>query len=381
MINADISGSAPVKPQVIELLNEHLKLNKFANPNSSHRLGNQLYSEIEQSRGTLCALLNCDADNIVFNSGSTEGIRSVFFHLFENTEAEDAVILYSPLEHSATIENVQYYQRKGIETVELAHFQNGLLDLNDLQTKLEKCTKKTVLVAVMAAHNETGVIQDYQQIGKLCHRYGAQYYCDTTQLIGKAPFDFEGSHIDYAVGSGHKFGALPGSGFLLLENPWRFNPLMLGGGQEKALRAGTQNYLAIYSLAIALQIACEEMQEHHTIKTAQHTFEHTLKAKFPSSKILGEDVERVPGITFCAISGLKRSKIQNMFDQEDILITSGSACSDKKNKASKTALYLGFDESVARETIRISLGLSASQAQYEKLLCLLEELIAHDLVA
>ncbi|WP_415839067.1 cysteine desulfurase family protein, partial [Pseudoalteromonas byunsanensis] len=290
-------------------------------------------------------------------------------------------IFYSPLEHSATIENVEYYQKKGIETVEIAHLKNGLLDLSDLQKKLEGCSKKNSLVAVMAAHNETGVIQNYQQIGALCHRYNAQYYCDTTQLIGKVPFDFEGSNIDYAVGSGHKFGALPGTGFLLIGDPWRFNPLMLGGGQEHALRAGTQNYLGIYSLAIALKAAHIDMQAHSSVKEAQQTFERALKEKFPASEIFGEDIVRVPGITFCSIAGLKRNKILNVFDQENILVTSGSACSDKKNKASKTALHLGYDEALAQETIRISLGLNASKAHYDRLLFLLEGLALDDLVA
>ncbi|KZN67176.1 hypothetical protein N473_08110 [Pseudoalteromonas luteoviolacea CPMOR-1] len=381
MINADISGSAPVKPEVIELLNEYLKLNKFANPNSNHRLGCQLYNEMEQSRGELCALLGCDAENIAFNSGSTEGIRSIFFHLFEHGEINNSIIFYSALEHSATLENIKYYQDKGIEAVEIPHFKNGLLNIEDLRAKLENCHKSNILIAVMAAHNETGIIQDYQQIGALAHRFNAKYFSDTTQLIGKLPFCFESSNIDFAVASGHKFGALPGSGFLLIENPWHFRPLIIGGGQENSLRAGTQNYLGISSLAIALKAASEDMKKNEEIESVQHAFEHDLKTKFPSSTILGDSVKRVPGITFCALGGLKRSKIQNLFDQEGILITSGSACSDKKNAASRTALHLGYDKHIAQETIRISLGLGASESTYRQLTSLLDELTTHDLVA
>ncbi|KDM93123.1 cysteine desulfurase family protein [Photobacterium galatheae] len=367
MINADVSGSDWIKPEVFDYLKKQFSEKRFGNPNSNHFIGNSLFQEIEMARGTLCGLLSCDSHHLIFNGGATEGIRNVFYSFFEHHNYQDAVILYSPYEHSATLENVRYCRSKGAACIALAHEQNGLLDLAELKATLQACQGKAILVAVMAAHNETGVIQDYQQIAEVCHSYDAEYLCDTTQLIGKQPFDFERSEVDYAVASGHKFGALPGTGFLLVKNSWHFSPLLLGGGQESSLRAGTQNYLGIASMAIALPLAHQRMANQAEVTVAQRRFEQALQHHFPGTVIIGEAAPRVPGLTFCAIGGVSRETLQAALEDARIMVSSGSACSDRKSALSKVATGLGYSDEVAKNTLRFSLGYSGTAAVYSSL--------------
>jgi len=223
------------------------------------------------------------------------------------------------------------------------------------------------MVAVMAANNETGVIQPYVEINSLCLKNNIPYLCDTTQYIGKTPFNFKELNIDYAVCSGHKLGALTGTGILLVKNPENLLPLIIGGGQEKGLRGGTQNYLGNETLAVALKTTEENYANIQALKEKRIEFEKKIKMAFPTVVIIGENAPRLATTTYISYPGIHGQAVQIELEALDIFVTTSSACSDNMPSTSKVLKAMGVSDDVGRGVVRISLCLNSPLNYYDTL--------------
>ena len=262
MIYADYNGSAPLCTSVKDYLFKRLEKGPFANPNAIHYLGSRTMMGMENARAVCAKILGADFGQIIFNSGATEGISTVFHSLLKN-ETEKKIIIISGIEHSAIINTANYYaEERGFEVKVLPVNSDGVVDVKTLKQWIDQHKENIALVSVMAANNETGVIQPHKLINTLCSENKIPFLCDTTQFIGKTPFNFKESDFDFAVCSGHKLGALTGTGILLVKNPENLYPLIIGGGQEKGLRGGTQNYLGNETLAVALTTINENFKNN-----------------------------------------------------------------------------------------------------------------------
>jgi cysteine desulfurase len=219
----------------------------------------------------------------------------------------------------------------------------------------------------MAANNETGVIQDWQHIVSLCQKYSIPYFSDTTQWIGKTPFHFQNSGMDYAVMSGHKVGAMTGVGIVLAKDPSTLKPIIFGGGQERGLRGGTQNYLAIETLAVALKDNNENLQKMAALKQAREQFEASIKKQFPQVVIMGENAPRLATTTFISYPGIHGQAVQIELESQNIFVTTSSACSDNMPVTSKVLKAMKINDDVGRGVVRISLGPCAPVELYQEL--------------
>lgn len=367
MIYADYNGSAPVCADVREYMINRLENGPFSNPNAIHHMGQKVLMGMENARFTCSKVLGCKPGQILFNSGSTEGISHIFYSLLCGKLNEGKnVIITSGIEHSAVVKTARFYEEQGFEVKICPTLPNGIVNPEALEVFLSESKGKVALVSIMAANNETGVIQPYKDMAEICQRYNAPFFSDTTQLIGKDEFNFNESGLDYAVLSGHKIGAMTGTGLIIAKDLTTLKPFIIGGGQEKDLRGGTQNYLGNETLAVALNSFQENIGRLSDLKEKREAFEEQIKSEFPEIVIMGEDAPRLASSTYLSYPGIHGQAVQIELESEDIYVTTSSACSDNEPVTSKVLKAMGVEDSVGRGVVRISLGLSSPLEWYDK---------------
>ena len=369
MIYADYNGSAPLCQDVQEYLSQRIVKGPFANPNAIHFMGQKVLMGMENARAVCAKSLGTLPKHLYFNSGSTEGISHVFYSEVLTHFKEKKILITSGIEHSAVVNSANHYAKYfNLEHRVLPCLSNGTVDFELLKQWLAKDGEQVLLVSIMAANNETGVIQPYKEIAQLCRKHTIPFLCDTTQLIGKDLFNFDESGVDYAVLSGHKIGAMTGTGILMVREPSRMIPMIIGGGQERSLRGGTQHYLGYETLAVALTEFDKKKLRLEELKENRLQFEKALQDKFPKLIILGGEADRLATTSFISYPGVHGQAVQMELESDDIFVTTSSACSDNSPTTSKVLKAMGVKDDVGRGAIRISLGLCSKGDEYSVIL-------------
>ena len=362
MIYADYNGSAPLLPAVREYVKKRMDSDLFANPNAIHTLGQKLTKGIENCRRIIAKSVGCHPDQIIFNSGASEGLSQIMFSVLADLPAGKNTILMSPVEHAVLPAGVKHFIESSKLTLKMIDIdQSGKVSLESLKSLVNE---KVGAVIVMAANNETGVIQPFQEIAKICRTQNIPYICDTTQFIGKAHFNFEESGVDYAVCSGHKVGALTGCGFLIARDPRILKPIVFGKSQETGLRGGTQHYLGIETMAIAMDEFSRNESKLSQLREARLNFEKTLKEKFSEVVVIGDQSERLAGTTLIGYPGIHGQAVQIELESNDIFVTTSAACADNQPETSEVLKSMGVDDKLGRSVVRISLSYSHGEKEY-----------------
>jgi cysteine desulfurase len=368
MIYADFNGSAPVCNDVCEYLVNRLQKGPYSNPNAIHSLGKKMMFGMEKCRRNLSKILGCQSDQIIFNSGASEGITQVFYSLFNNGPQDGKnIIVTSGIEHSVVVQSCELYSQKGFEVVTIKTHNSGIVDLEDLNLIIKKHSGKISLITVMAANNESGVIQPYIEVGKMAQDNDVLFLSDTTQFIGKTEFKFNETNMDFAVLSSHKIGALIGSGLVIAKDPTLLKPLVLGGGQEKGLRGGTQNYIGIETMAVAMDSFERNKALLKNVRVLRLKFEKNIRTKFPETVIIGEDSPRLASTTMIAFPGIHGQAVQIELESQNIFVTTSSACSDNEPETSRVLRSMGIKDDIGRGVVRISLCTNANAELYDKI--------------
>jgi cysteine desulfurase len=365
MIYADFNGSAPLAPSVKDYLLKRLENGPYANPNAIHYLGTKTLMGMENARNVCAKVLGATPNQIIFNSGATEGISTVFHSVLSDSNKK--IIITSSIEHSAVINTAKFYEEHGFTVHILPVSEDGIVDLINFKNLMKNFGNNVGLVSIMAANNETGVIQPWKEINNICKEYGTPFLCDTTQYIGKVPFNFIDADVDYAVCSGHKLGAMTGTGILLAKNPETIKALIIGGGQEKGHRGGTQHYIGNETLAVALSSLESKFQNIPALNEKRLAFEAKIKSVFPNVVIIGENSPRLATTTYLAYPGIHGQAVQIELESNDIFVTTSSACSDNMPVTSKVLKAMNVTDDVGRGVVRVSLGLCADQNTYDLL--------------
>jgi cysteine desulfurase len=356
MIYADYNGSAPLHPKVNEYLVKRIPEGPYANPNAIHSMGRKMNFGMEKCRMICAKVLGAQANQVSFNSGASEGIAHIFHSVLSDRKDGKNIIITSGIEHSAVVNACKYYsENRGFKTITLNTLESGVIDFDQYKNLMQEHKGKVALVAIMAANNETGVIQPYREIAQISKEMGSEFFCDTTQYVGKIEFNFEESNIDYAVVSGHKVGAIIGSGILLSKSHHQMKPLIFGGAvQEYGIRGGTQNYIGAETLAVALEAFQSDKKELDRVSKLRVQFEQNMKKKFPELYIVGESSNRLATTTMISNPGIHGQAVQIELESNDIFVTTSSACSDNEPVTSKVLKAMGIDDKVGRGIIRIS---------------------------
>lgn len=365
MIYADYNGSAPLLQPVREYLKKRLDTDLYGNPSAIHSISQKLARGIEKCRDVIAEAVGCFPDQIYFNSGSSEGISHVLFSVLDQAAPGKNIIVTSPVEHAVIHSAFRYYEAKrGFRILYIEMDEFGKVKPESLTKILSENKNKVALVAIMAANNETGVIEPYKELAKISREHNVEIFSDTTQLIGKGEFHFEDSGLDYAVCSGHKLGALSGTGFIMVKEPPRMQSLVFGSTQEKGLRGGTQHYLGIETLAIAMKDFSDNRAKLQELKTARLQFEAEMKKTFPNITIVGEGADRLSGTTLIGYPGIHGQAVQIELESHDIFVTTSAACTDNQPETSKVLKAMGINDQVGRGVIRISLSYNQGQREY-----------------
>lgn len=368
MIFLDHNATTPMlevaKNVMIELKDQPL------NPSSIHTFGRSSRSRMDKARKQIANLLginNLNRDyNLTFTASGTEANNLILDNYINGD------IFISSIEHSS----VEMPAKMVPNTYIIPILKSGLLDIESLENALAGSKSRKKLVSVMLANNETGIIQPIKEIAKIARKYGAKIHSDIVQSVGKIPVNLVDLDLDFASISGHKFGGGVGCGALISKSDLHIQPSILGGGQERSVRSGTENVLAIAATGAAAEYCYNNLDERiRYLNEIKGHFERGLKDKFPNIIIVNEGEERLPNTTSIIIPGKNASQMVIALDLEGIAISSGSACSSGKVSKSKVLSAMGYDDSSASSAVRISFGIQNTKEEIDKLLGTLKHLV------
>lgn len=336
----DYNASAPLLNQVKETMVN--SLDKVGNASSVHENGRVLRKEIEKARYVILDKLRAPGHALYFTSGATEA-NALVMHTMGSHHIEQMV---SAIEHDSVLGNAS-------QATLLAVNNQGIVDLKALEAFLKEHPPASVCVSVMAANNETGVVQPLLQISSLCVRYGALLHVDAAQAWGRIPIDLMEIAVDYLTLSAHKIGGPVGIGSLVVRRGAPLTPLYKGGGQEEGYRSGTLNWIGILGFAKAVE---EVMALSWTdTENLRNYLEDQLQIIAQDAIIAGKEVCRLPNTTCVAMPHVSSETQVIALDLAGIAISAGSACTSGKVKTSHVLRAMGFDKDLASTFIRVSL--------------------------
>ena len=352
-IYLDYNATAPVLPEVSAAIGEVLGIT--GNPSSVHQDGRKVRALIEDARDSVAALVQCNPEAVTFTSGGTEANAMAIQGLLGAQAV--STVLCSSVEHPSVLENVEPLYHLPVD-------HNGVLDLSALEKALQS-NPTPVLVCIMFANNETGVIQPVKLVSDLVHSYGGLVLCDAVQAPGKAPLDMKELDADFLTLSAHKIGGTQGVGALINREGVDLRPLFPGGGQEKKRRPGTENSPGIIGFGIAAKIAGER-DTTLRVEEMRNRLEDALMKARPDAVISGQGTKRLPNTTNIAIPGMSSERQVINLDLAGFSITSGSACSSGKMAKSHVLLAMGVDSELVESAIRISISHDTQWQELEK---------------
>ena len=345
----DYNASAPMLNSSIDAMVESMKL--IGNPSSIHSSGRRAKNAIEDSRELVAEAIDITPQNIIFTSGASESNSLAFKY------AEKMKIITSAIEHESVLEH------KKMDSIIIPVNQNGIVNLDYLKKSLHKNMESNLFVSIMAVNNETGVIQPIEEIAALCLKYNAFFHVDAVQAIGRIEISMTKLNIDLLTVSSHKIGGPKGVGCLAVSEKVynSLSPIIIGGGQERGVRAGTE----AVSQIVGFGVAAKYSKKFNLLKTktSRDLLESNLLKLIPDIMIIGKNVPRVANTTAIAFKNILAENIVIALDIEGYEVSSGSACSSGKISESHVLLAMGLDKSLVKGSIRISLCRSLEKSE------------------
>jgi len=374
----DFAASTPVDERVLEVMLPYFG-EKFGNPSSVHRFGQQSENAVESSRETIAGLLNCAPQEVIFTSGGTESdnlaLRGAALAARQARGANH--ILISPVEHHAVVHTAR-------QLAEVFGFELEFLPVDDYggvspTAVAEHIRQDTALVSVIHGNNEIGTINPIAQIGEVCHRKGVPLHTDSVQGAAHLPLDVQQMNADMVSIGAHKMYGPKGMGVLVVRQGTPLLPTQTGGGQENGRRAGTSNVPYIVGQAEALRLAVEERQANNQHDSGlRDRIVRTVLATIPESKLTGHPEQRLPNHASFVFQGVDGNALLMMLDVAGFACSSGSACKTGNPEPSEVLTALGIGRDWALGSLRVTVGKDTTQEQVQAFLDALPELVARN---
>jgi len=348
----DNNATTRVAPEVVKAMLPFLEQH-WGNPSSAYSFGREVMTHIEQAREKVATLLNADPREIVFTSCGTES---------NNSAVQSALIVYplkrhivtTAVEHSATIKFCEHLKKQGCEISFLPVNSDGELDLHLLEKSIRP---DTAIVSVMWANNETGVLFPIEEISAICRSKGVLFHTDAVQVPGKVKIDVKELGVDLLSLSAHKLHGPKGVGLLYVKRRTKYEPYVMGGGQERGRRGGTENVASIVGFGRAAELAKGILADESTrVRDLRDKLERGILGSIPGTIRNGGE-PRVPNTSNIAFENAEAEGILLLLDQLGICASSGSACSTGSLDPSHVLLAMGCSVARARGSIRCSLGI------------------------
>jgi cysteine desulfurase len=354
-IYMDNHATTLVDPRVLEAMLPYFS-EKFGNATSrNHSFGWEAEAAVEAAREQVANLIGATTKEIIFTSGATESSNLAIKGVAEAYKSKGNHIITAVTEHKATLDSCKHLQKQGYSVTYLPVQPDGLIDLDELQRAF---TDQTILVTIMAANNEIGVLQPLQEIGKMCRERGVLFHSDAVQAIGKVPVNVDQLNLDLVSITAHKFYGPKGCGALYVrrrEPQVQVAALIDGGGHERGMRSGTLNVPGIVGLGKACAIAQEEMAEESCrIAGLRNRLRDQLCAQLDEIQINGSMEHRLPGNLNMSFRYAEGESL--LMGLNDIAVSSGAACTSASLEASYVLKAIGLDDDTAHSTIRFGIG-------------------------
>ncbi|QQV75263.1 Cysteine desulfurase IscS [Rickettsia tillamookensis] len=371
MIYLDHNATTFIDPKIKEYIIS--LMDKELNPSSAHSSGRFAKNVIETARSQIATALGITLSSreydITFTSSGTESNNLIMKNFY------DGDIFISAIEHLSIYNHIKHAPNIKIIRVNT----QGLVDLEHLEELLAQSNTSKKLVSVMMANNESGVLQDIAEIGKITKKYDARFHSDLVQGFGRIPINIKELGLNFVTISGHKIGGGQGGAALISNSNFQVTPIIIGGGQEKSVRSGTENVLAIAGFGLVAELITKDISEKYIkIKSLQEILEKKLK-EYPNVNIVSNSVARLPNTTLITIPNTDAQVKLIGFDLRNICISSGSACSSGKISKSHVLTNMGIGEEEANSSIRVSLSHTNTVSDIEAFIEAFEEIYEYEL--
>jgi len=362
MIYFDNSATTKVHSEV---LNTFVAVNEkfWANPASIHTFGHQTNELLQSAREQIADILKTSNEKIFFTSGGTESNNLAIFGLAHKYKQRGKHVLISEIEHPSIIEAAKKLSEQGFDVEWIPVNSEGIIILESFEKLVQK---DTILVSVMHVNNETGAIQPIEDLSKIVRKKSrALIHMDAVQSFGKLTVDFKSLDVDAITISSHKIHGLKGSGILALKKFTEIEPILYGGGQESGIRSGTTSVPLAVSTAKAVRLAVTDLK-NNAVKLQQLSDDlmEYLKA-FPSVKVISPS-QKAPHIVSFSVQKVKGEVLINALQQQDIIVSTSSACSSKQTKTSHVLKAMHISDDYIKGVLRVSLSVHNSQQEIDQ---------------
>jgi cysteine desulfurase len=368
----DNNATTQVAPEVVDAMIPFLR-EFWGNPSSAYQFGKQVARHVEAAREKVAALINADPREVIFTSCGTESNNSAIHSALVSQPGKRHVVT-TAVEHSANIKFCAYLEKRGYDVTLLPVESDGSIDIHLLEKSIRP---DTAIVSVMWANNETGVIFPLEEIAAICRSKGVPCHTDAVQTPGKLKIDVADLGVDYLSLSAHKLHAPKGIGMLYVKKRARYQPYIIGGGQERGRRGGTENVANIVAFGRAAELALATLNDENThVRAMRDRMEKTILSTIPDTVRNGSFDSRLPNTSNIAFDSVEAEAILMMLDQVGICASSGSACTTGSLDPSHVLSAMGLSPSRARGSIRFSLGIYNTNEEVDYLLKQLPPIIS-----
>lgn len=359
----DHNASSPLRREALDAMLPYLT-EEYGNASSAHAWGTRARCAVEEARGEVASLFGCRPAEIVFTSGGTESNNTAI-------GGASGLVLTTPIEHSSVLAPLARQPATGVDFVAVDGC--GRIDLADLELKLQR---RPTLVSVGWANSEVGTVQPIAAIAQLCRAADVPLHVDAVQAAGKIPVDL--AAVDLATISAHKLGGPKGVGALYLRSGRQWPALLLGGGQERERRSGTENVAGIVGFGAACRLRRDESMSYAAhVGSLRDSLWHLLRQSVDGLQRHGAlDAEALPNTLHVRVDGVRGEVLVAGLDLRGVAVSSGSACAAGSAEPSPVLRALGLDERAARDGVRFSLGLQNTPADVEFVAAATAEVVA-----
>ena len=370
----DHNATTPLESRVFEAMKPYLT-EAFGNASSPHHYGRVAKQALEESRIIIADLIGAKPEEIIFTSGGTEADNLALRGIAYRKRERKGHIITSSIEHDAILSTCNVLEKDGFTITYLPVDSQGRVDPDDARKSIRK---DTILISVMYANNETGVIEPIAEISEVAREHGVPFHCDAIQAVGKIALDVRELSTDLLCLSSHKIYGPKGIGALVVRNGIELSPVLTGGHHERGLRAGTENIAAIVGFAHALKIAIEEMDSSQTrVSALRDKLESDLLNGIDQVEIHSAKAERLPHTTSISFASVEAESILLHLDLKGIAASSGSACTTGDPEPSHVLLAMGISPELAQGSIRISLGRENTEEEVDYTVKVLKDTMRH----
>ncbi len=365
----DYSATTPLHTEVLDLIN-NLNKEVYGNPSSIYTIGKKARVIIENARLQVAESISAKPEQIIFTSGGTESNNQVLWSFVNKTNSH---IISSVIEHPAITKVLKTMENFGVKHELVNVDKDGIILINELINKIKSNTR---LISIMMANNEIGVIQPLKKIIDIAHDKNILVHTDAVQCLGKIKLDVSRLKVDFLSLSAHKFYGPKGIGAIYIKDPDNIDPFIIGGGQEKGLRAGTEDVSSIAGMGLAAKLASHLIGKK--IKLLEK-FENKFKKgvlKFYSKAIFnGDQKNKLPGIVNISFPNHRSEILMTKLNRVDIAVSNGSACGAGIIKPSPVLSAIGVDEKTNLSALRFSFGITNTEEQIDFLLKQLKDIV------